>query len=164
MAKAVLGMRPLLRVALAAGALGAVVSAKQTGNEPACEEDSAECSAQRGTAMLQARRVGMEAKSAVEESQDGMEIREHEGARIIIHEDSDVKRKGSGVWVLSVPSGCKDKDVDEMAESMPQGSKPIFKGHPTDGGLCIFMMEGTEEQVKEEISTHKWPSTPTAEI
>eukprot|EP00419_Tripos_fusus_P071887 CAMPEP_0172894282 /NCGR_PEP_ID=MMETSP1075-20121228/150549_1 /TAXON_ID=2916 /ORGANISM="Ceratium fusus, Strain PA161109" /LENGTH=387 /DNA_ID=CAMNT_0013749275 /DNA_START=47 /DNA_END=1207 /DNA_ORIENTATION=+ len=50
-----------------------------------------------------------------------------------------------------------------MADHMPPNTSEVFSGHPDAGGLCVFMMEGTEEEVAEELSTHTWPSTPLVE-
>merc|ERR1719434_441077 len=85
---------------------------------------------------------------------------EYAGAKISIAADSDVALTGRGLWVITVPTNCTDDDVKQMADHMPAGSKANFSGHPSEGGLCVFMMEGTKSDVETELETHTWPSTP----
>mmetsp|Transcript_83074 Transcript_83074/g.220410 ORF Transcript_83074/g.220410 Transcript_83074/m.220410 type:complete len:699 (-) Transcript_83074:153-2249(-) len=90
----------------------------------------------------------------------GTAVEMHNGVRIFIHEGSDVVTTGRGVWVITIPEGCTTDDVRQMAEHMPKDSIPVFEGHPDKGGLCVFMMLGTIEDVKQELDTHTWRSTP----
>merc|ERR1719150_1876211 len=60
-------------------------------------------------------------------------------------------------WIISFRN-CTDEDLDSLKVHMPKGSAFDFKGHPDEGGLCTFMMSGTEEQLLEELRTHKLPS------
>merc|ERR1719411_1215428 len=101
--------------------------------------------------------TGEEAEVLLEE---GGRVIVHEGVRIFIHKDSEVALKGSGRWIITIPEGCTDKDIKAMAEHMPEGSTPSYSGTPDEGGICVFMMIGTEQMVKEELSTHHWPSKP----
>eukprot|EP00413_Alexandrium_margalefii_P001604 CAMPEP_0204512430 /NCGR_PEP_ID=MMETSP0661-20131031/949_1 /ASSEMBLY_ACC=CAM_ASM_000606 /TAXON_ID=109239 /ORGANISM="Alexandrium margalefi, Strain AMGDE01CS-322" /LENGTH=1025 /DNA_ID=CAMNT_0051517549 /DNA_START=53 /DNA_END=3130 /DNA_ORIENTATION=- len=99
----------------------------------------------------------------VELEEAGTTIEEYDGVKLIIHHDSDVAQKGSGIWVIIVEDNCTSDDVKKMAEHMPKGSKPKFGGDPDAGGLCAFMMEGTKKLVLEELQTHTWGAEPRVE-
>jgi len=106
----------------------------------------------------------VDSEMEVEDSEEGIsEEYEHAGATIIIHKASDVAKTGKGNWLITIKDGCTDADVKKMAKHMPQGSKPVFEGHPDEGGLCYFVMEGTLGQVQTELETHEWPSKPIVE-
>jgi len=86
---------------------------------------------------------------------------EYAGAEISISAESDVALYGKGLWIITVKEGCTSEDVEKMSKNMPKGSKANYSGHPEEGGMCVFMMEGTEADVKQELDTHTWPSKPS---
>jgi len=83
--------------------------------------------------------------------------------QITIHDGSEVQRSGSGTWIIEVPKGCNTTDVQGMGKNMPDGSVDVYEGNPDKGGLCIFLMNGTLQHVKDELASHKWPSAPIVE-
>jgi len=86
------------------------------------------------------------------------------GVELKIHADSDVARTGRGEWIISLPEeNCKKEDLEALAQNMPKGTRAEFRGHPENGGLCIFIMEGTREGVLEELRSHHWKATPKVE-
>jgi hypothetical protein len=126
-----------------------------------CESDDEACVAAQGQAMLQKRSDRtQESMDIMEDSMAGTMVYEYAGSKISIAADSDVALTGKGVWIITVEKGCTDDDVKKMAEHMPAGSKATYSGHPDEGGLCTFMMEGTKSMVETELETHTWPSPP----
>jgi len=127
-----------------------------------CDDGDETCaSAAGGQAMLQKRSERIEETLDTEtDAAVGVRQYEYAGAQISISEDSDVAQTGTGEWVITVDDHCTKKDLAKFKEHMPKGSTPKFEGCPTEGGWCVFMMEGTEEQVKEELATHTWPTPP----
>jgi len=82
---------------------------------------------------------------------------------LTVHPDSEAKRTGFGTWMITVPTNCTNSFLDSLAKNMPIGSERRFEGDPDDGGLCVFMMNGTLQQVKEELETHEFPAKPIVE-
>lgn len=92
------------------------------------------------------------------------------GARVIVHKAlRRVRGTGpiSGVprWGVTFERGCTNKDLKAIRDSLPNGSRPLFEGRPSEGGLCFFELEATEHHVHEllEKRRHWWPSRPTFE-
>lgn len=117
--------------------------------------------------MLQARsarRVDV-AGSGTEEEETEVQTHQyqHAGATVRIDSDSNVAVFGRGQWVISIKEGCTNSDVDKMAEHMPEDTAPVYKGHPDEGGFCMFIMEGTKAGVEKELDTHTWPHPPLVE-
>jgi len=82
---------------------------------------------------------------------------------LVIHRSSDVHRTGSGTWIITVPEGCTKADLAKLKHNMPVNSTARFVGGPDDRGLCVFMMNGTKQQIKEELETHDFSSKPLVE-
>jgi len=88
------------------------------------------------------------------------------GVEVVIHAGSDVQRIGTGRWLLSFKSGCSSSDVKDIAASannLANGSALVFQGHPSDGGLCVLVLAGTERQLENFLIARKWPIIPTIE-
>jgi len=67
---------------------------------------------------------------------------------------------------ISLKSGWSSSDIVDMAasaRSLPNASLPVFLGHPSEGGLCVLMLTGTEVQLEEFLTARHWPITPTIE-
>merc|ERR1719471_1082551 len=138
-------------------------------SNPPCDGGTT-CASEQGRAMLQKVSARDEGKMDVLEEEGKMDVleevqvgtREYEyaGAKISISADSDVALHGTGNWILTVHDGCTDADVAKMSESMPDDTASDYSGSPDEGGLCVFMMNGSEADVKAEIETHSWPATP----
>jgi len=94
---------------------------------------------------------------------DGATIETFGGVPMIIHDDSEVAKTGSGMWVISMPEGCRTNHVRALMQDMPMGATSQFGGNPDQGGLCVLIMNGTKQQVTQEISGHNWPSAPIVE-
>jgi len=152
-----------------------------------CDLDDGSCRAT-GSAMLQARRsggvtvrveeevVGAEEKATggrakgtehedgVVSSVQGTTTIDFAGAQLIMHDNAikvdDDKRYR---WMITIHEGCTDEDLKSFTSKMPKDGKATFHGEPDKGGICMFIMVGTLDEVKEEVLTHKWPSRPIVE-
>lgn len=105
-------------------------------------------------------------EASTAEGEVGMRTKLIAGVEVILHADSDVQRGGVGKWILSLKSGCSSSDIADMAASAlssPNGTVPVFQGHPSEGGLCVLMLTGTEVQLETFLAGRDWPITPTIE-
>jgi len=83
--------------------------------------------------------------------------------RLTVHKSSEVYRTGKGAWIIMVPEGCTTAELVKFQHSMPANSTLRIAGSPGEGGLCAFMMNGTRQQIKEELEMHKFSSKPLVE-
>lgn len=81
-------------------------------------------------------------------------VEDFRGAQIV---SASAGRAAGGRWSITIKGGCSDSEVHSLTKGMPAGTKPLYEGHPDEGGLCLFVMTGTKEQIKEELASHKLP-------
>uniref|UniRef100_A0A7S0B5H7 PET hydrolase/cutinase-like domain-containing protein n=1 Tax=Pyrodinium bahamense TaxID=73915 RepID=A0A7S0B5H7_9DINO len=89
------------------------------------------------------------------------------GVNITMHNPLRVKRNPEDMlkWVITLPETCTDADVHAFAADMPTGAKSLFLGAPSNTGLpCVFVMEGTEAQLHEELEGHRGALSAQAEL
>eukprot|EP00413_Alexandrium_margalefii_P007321 CAMPEP_0204527446 /NCGR_PEP_ID=MMETSP0661-20131031/8986_1 /ASSEMBLY_ACC=CAM_ASM_000606 /TAXON_ID=109239 /ORGANISM="Alexandrium margalefi, Strain AMGDE01CS-322" /LENGTH=670 /DNA_ID=CAMNT_0051533355 /DNA_START=83 /DNA_END=2091 /DNA_ORIENTATION=- len=133
-----------------------------SGADEVCRPDQA-CPVQ-GAALLQSkelrRRVLTELTESAEELGTRTEV--YGGATIIVHRDADTVDEGGKMfrWVIELPDGCSGDELKQLTQNMP---KLKFSGDPGNGGICTFIMDGTEDDVKQFIDTRTWPSKPIVE-
>jgi len=63
----------------------------------------------------------------------------------------------SNQWVFSLPDNCTDGDLKSLTDSLRSSGHLVYVGHPSEGGLSGFVMNGTEAEVHEELQNHNWP-------
>jgi len=84
------------------------------------------------------------------------------GVKITVHPNSAVAKTGRGDWIIHYDN-CTKEDLEALAVDMPNDTRAKSRGYPENGGLCFFIMEGTEKGVRERLATHSFNGTPTAE-
>lgn len=148
-------------IILAALVLVCSVAADEA-DEPACPvDDPTACLAYKGPSALQ------RAQSAARVTLESRTLTKHvAGVKVNIHGNSQAPPEGlagNHTWVITLPEDCSDADVQAFAQRMPAGTRSVFEGTPSDSGVpCVFIMEGTEAGLEEELKTH--PGAVLAEI
>mmetsp|Transcript_95124 Transcript_95124/g.188444 ORF Transcript_95124/g.188444 Transcript_95124/m.188444 type:complete len:163 (+) Transcript_95124:94-582(+) len=64
---------------------------------------------------------------------------------------------------ITIPFNCTNIDVDKILAITSAGSGPVFQGGFADGGRCVFVMQGSREQVEDRLAQYSWPSEPLVE-
>jgi len=86
----------------------------------------------------------------------------HVKVNITIYDGSDVQLTGNGRWIIMVPRGCSQDVLDALVNKIPFGAFSTYVGH-AQGGLCLFVMEGTLEQVRQDLDGFQFPLKPIVE-
>jgi len=80
------------------------------------------------------------------------------GVHVNIHgvtKENEASLAGRHKWVIHLPEDCKDEDVRGFARGMQAGATALFEGLQSSGGLCAFIMEGTEAQLLKVLEAHR---------
>jgi len=130
------------------------------GDESCPADDPEGCQVSKGSIALQT------ARSASQVSLESKTVTKHlAGVKVNIHGVSDVTAGDlpkKHTWVITLPENCTDAQVEEFSQRMPTGARTVFSGTPSSSGLCIFVMEGTELELEEELKSH--PGAVLAEM
>jgi len=116
-------------------------------------EDGEDCSVT-SNALLQARTSRSKGELHVG---DRIEVEAYSGAKIVVHAECNNE------WIIFITAGTTEDELKGLEEHMPEGSRPEYRGHPDHKGLPFLVMQGTEDQVKEELQTHDLSSEPLVE-
>mmetsp|Transcript_78635 Transcript_78635/g.244012 ORF Transcript_78635/g.244012 Transcript_78635/m.244012 type:complete len:169 (+) Transcript_78635:120-626(+) len=80
----------------------------------------------------------------------GARTQVYSGAKIIMHKDADLVDGGKRFrWVITLPN-CTNDELKNLTANLPTGSKLKFTGNPDKGGICEFIMDGTEDEIKKD--------------